>query len=552
MRSIVGHPCRLVATLGLTVGLFAGQAMALACGSQSQSTSQNETKHTDDQAGAADAYALMDLLPPGLDVIAVLNGPGGPGPLHTVVRPDERGAVTPEQRLAAWLRQIGLFGQTARSWSTLSKRLGMDEGEASAALLGGPVVIGWSGLGDAGWLGAVGVADNTWVLVSEVSEGTALSVREKLDAVPRRIASGYAVYTVDTGRTGMAVVRDGDAWRIVLAPVKNTATVDACLAAFRAREAGEAVQGAGDGAGGAASNAGVARALGVPIDDAWSSIVSIRYARERGEPVVVTTHGDADAFTARFGARGRYRHGAPVGVLGDVGGDALLSLAMAGEPWNGADAISVRLQEEGESSAGSMRYVDGYTMVVRESGTPGSAQLTGVIAGRVVTDAAFGEMVDRTISTLIGSDDAPAHRGRFPGAVRTHALWADAEAATDAGPWRSGDSRVAWCFTPDDADRSGVVALALGDGATDVAGYAKHGREAWMRSDASAIGADVVASGTARPAALMRAMGTGRDPVGALMSQIEHARWDLRQSGDVLRGEVTIRLVPVKARLGGR
>ncbi len=499
-----------------------------------------------------DPYALMDLVPPGLDLIAVLNGPGRSSGLVGPIPDGDHTPVSAEAATISWVRGMGLLGETARSWTALAQRLGMTETEAANSLLGGPVVIGLEGMGNGGVLGVIGAADRGWLLVSTVADSTARRLRDRLGAVPRRIASGYAVYTVDTGQTGMALVRDGEAWRIVLSPVRNATLVDRTLARFRARLGGA------DQAAGVQppvnTNASRARSLGVPIDDdGWSAIVSVRSGTTREQPLVVVTRGAPGALTARFAARGRFRHGAPVDLLDSIGGDALLAVAMAGEPWNGSDTILLGLGPESEPIGTPLRFPNGYAMALREPGTEGSGQLTAMINGCAATDGQFPEQTDLMMSTMIGGDEPPAHRGLFPDAVRTHIL------PSGRGPravgWASGKTRVAWCFRAGADDGSGVVSIAIGDGGADVAGNARFGREAWERVLASrdrADGSDVVTQGIARPDALIDAMGLGADPVLGLIGQIRYASWDLRQSGDVLRGEVTVRLKPVRAKLGGR
>lgn len=492
-----------------------------------------------------DAYAMMDLVPPGLDVIAVLNAPGRDAAVEGGEAGEPAGGRSVESTVFAWLRGMGMMGETARSWSALAARLGMNEADATRALLGGPVVIGWDGVTDGGVLGAIGAADRGWLLVGTVSDETAGRLRERLDAVPRRISSGYAVYTVDTGQTGMALVGDGSRWRMVLSPVQNAGLVDETLRRFRARvEGGEVDE---------RSNAADARALGVSVDHDWTALVSVRLDQMPDAPVVFSMRSGADWFTARYAIRGRYRHGAPVDVLDAIGEGSLLAVAMAGEPWNGSDAIILSLQAEENATDAPIRFPDGFTMSLREPGVPGSGQLTAVINGRAITDDAFGEGIDRALSGMIGGEQPPAHRGRFPDAVRTHAV-PDGRGPEAAG-WSGGKTRVAWCFRGGEDDRSGVVSIAIGDRDADVAGHARRGREAWTRSLASGAwvaGADVVMRGIARPGALIDAMGMASDPFLGLVGQIEHASWDLRQSGDVLRGELNVRLKPTRARLGGR
>lgn len=532
--------------------------------------SSNQWVETESIAGPAlaaapdDVYSLMDLMPGGLDLIAILNAPGGLG-LDVGPMPEHADSGRSfEQTLLEWMRNLGLLEQSARSWSMLSKRLGMSEQQAAQALLGGTVVIGMTGLERGGLLDAIDATNQGWILIGEIDDAVSKKLRERLNAVPRRISSSYPVYTIDTGQTGLSLARDGDVWRFVMAPARNSGLVDDVLRAFRSRVNRTEPLGVDDPFV-TDHNARDARSLGVPVDPDWSAVVSVRFAAGQKSPLVFTTHGGGDVLHARFGMQGRYRHGAPVDVLRDVGGDALLAVATAGEPWNGSDAIILALQREGKNFDSPIRFPQGFTMTLRDSGRPNSGQLTTVISGWATTEDPFAETVDEAISQMIASDTPPAHRGRFPNAVRTQVIDGRLERSSplpESGQsgqtqqplsgFKDQQSRVAWCLHSESGNRVGVVSICLGDEDSDVARHAMHAREAWARYTGSDTrsGRDVVMMGIAQPARLLQAFGMQADPFVGLLGHLEYAEWRLVQSDDVLRGDITVRLSTTRARLG--
>ncbi|MEM9374120.1 MAG: hypothetical protein AAGA55_10800 [Planctomycetota bacterium] len=529
-----------------------GIAFLCFCSAVIAQGSEQATPTGDQQTTPDDAYALMDLLPSRLDVVAALNAPGRLSARSMATARDPNGAASATGALLDWVRGLGLLTETSRSWSALSERLGMSEAQAASELLGGDVVIGWERAAAGGLLGALGAADRGWIMVGTVSDPAADRLRSRLDAVPRRISSEYAVYTVDTGQVGMALIRGSDAWRFVLAPARNADLVDEALRRFRSITDGVAPPTADD----AASDVGhaqLARRAGVPLGPDWLAAVLVRSAMGQPSPLVITAHGHTDTLTVRFGVAGLYRSGAPVAVLDQAGDDALLTLAMAGEPWNGSDAIILLPQPLNAGEDAPIRFPEGFTMVLGQPGSADSSQLSAIISGRAVSDAAFGAGVDRTVSNMIGGAAPPAHRGRFPGAVRTHEI-NTSPGEEDAGPWASGRVSVAWCFEPDRRDLGGIVSIAIGDVATDVASLAHHGRAIWTGAEANrpgSPGADIVMQGTARPSELMQATGADRDPLLGLLGEIEHAHWEVRQDGAMLRGEISVRVRSGRARLGG-
>lgn len=91
--------------------------------------------------------------------------------------------------------------------------------------------------------------------------------------------------------------------------------------------------------------------------------------------------------------------------------------------------------------------------------------------------------------------------------------------------------------------------MAVGSDTGATRALARHGREAWGRV-ADWFDPDAVSVGYARPNRLAQTMGIGSNPISLAAARIDHASWDIRQDGDMLRGSITVRLAPSNAKLG--
>lgn len=465
----------------------------------------------------------MDFLPPDMDVIAVIDGPGA--------RADVDEADAPSTLQA--LDDLGLMWETRRSWAGLAEALGYSQEEAASALLSERIVVGWRGLKNNAVLGAIKVADTGWVLVAPVPEQTARRMRDRLNAVPRRISGGHAVYSIDAGRTGMAVVRYDDEWRMVLAPTANAALLDECLTYWKA--------GLDE-----STNSDIAGRLAGEIEPGWSALVLANLEEIAGGQVVFSLRGSDDFWTVGFAARVNAKHGAPVGLLGEIGGDALLAAASAGDAWDGSSPLllGIELEDVASSDRAGIRFDSGYAMVFREGSTE-SSSMTAIITGRGAGEENFAREADLAFSKMIAdSGNVPAHRGLFPDAIRTHT-----SKGPDGSAWPGNQRRVAWCYSSDADGRSGVFSMSVGSDTTEVSRLARHGREAWSRV-VDWNESDAVSVGYARPNKLVEMLDGGIDPVSLVVAQLDYATWDIRQHGDVMRGTVTMRLAPSNARLG--
>lgn len=494
-------------------------------------------------AGAApDPWSLLADLPPAVDAAAVLDRPG------------ERLWSDPTGRLCrAVLSGTGLFEQTERAWAGLARALGYTEDEAAAALLGGRVVVAWDGLTGHG-REAAARADTRWAILAEVNRETARALRNRLRATPRRTVGGRVIYSIDAGRVAMALVEQADQTRVFIAPNQAVGLLEAWL-----RNAG---------APGPAPAGGVGldahRLLG-PVEPGWVALAAVRPPNTDG-PAGLELRAEHGAWTLRFAApaTGAAPGGAPVGVLHEVGGDALLAAAFSRGPRLSPDALELGLRLGAPEPAGTergsqLRTGRGVVVVVRSQERADDARTVPVaqVITHAETDAGFAERADRLISALIAGDApaaAPQHRGRFPQAVRTHALPdTPADASDPSRPpdaWPGPRAIVAWCIAPDDPDRAGAVSVAVAPRGVDPAALARKGREAWLRAgDRDDPG--VITAGVAHPAALADLFpDRARGPAGALARAVDRAEWTVRQHNGAVRGSLHLRFNPAPARLG--
>ncbi|RMH28307.1 MAG: hypothetical protein D6692_05550 [Planctomycetota bacterium] len=475
-------------------------------------------------ASATDPFAKLDALPSDVQLAAVFDAPG-----------------------AGWLRegtglvatglagQTGLFARTRTSWANLAQTLGMTIEQADASLLGGTVVVGWRAPKDDGLLGALGSADTGWILISEVDQPTAALARERLRAVPRRIAFGTAVYSIDGGRIGMALIEGERSRQLLIAPVENAELIDECLGRLR--------RGVGDPGPGRET-----RELLGPVDPGWSGIAAVRIGDDQALPVALVIRAGEREVGVRFAARGTAEAGAPLGLLDRIGGDALLAMVSGGNPLGGEDG-SIRLgfslraapSNPKDSPQRSLSTEDGYALIMRESG---DGSMTAAIAARARSDAAFARTVDETLARVVDPSSPPDFGGRFPEAVRTHT-----GKQNDGTRWPGDRAQIAWCMHADAADRSGMIALAFGDAGSDAAREARHTREAWTEGD-DLFDPTIVSAGYAMPARLVKAAGMESNPVGLIGRAVERADWTVRQQGEIVRGEIRLRFLEPGARLG--
>lgn len=478
-------------------------------------------------------WGELDTLPDTVDAAAVLDNPGG----RLLLAPGGRAVIEAFDRSA-------VFVGTRRAWSSLAQTLGYTEDEAARALLGGRVVVAWSGLHEGGTLGAVLAADSRWVMIAEIDADTARAARSRLGAVPRRVVGGRTVYSIDSGRVGMAVIDRGATASVVLAPNAAGTLFDGVLA----RVSGEIPGGAGLG--------GQARAVLGPLEAGLTGVLVVRTHEGAS---VAALRAEPGVWTVRFAAPtdGTEGVGAPMGVLDEIGGDALLAFAASGSPKIRDNALDLGIRlgmspGSDDATDESDLTLDGGTVVVlrRQDGADGAdgadgSQVSALVLTHGRSADRFAERVDRAISVAVGGEHPPEHRGAFPGAVRTHTL-----PHKGGDGWPGGGSRVSWCFTDDQDDRGGAISIAIAPAGVDTEGPARKGREAWPRGeDGTETG--LVTSGMARPAELSKALGIkDSNPAACLARVIDRSSWRVRREGGLLRGEVTVRFTAPGPTLG--
>jgi hypothetical protein len=494
-----------------------------------------------------DPWALLAALPTGVDAAAVLDRPG------ERLWSDPAGVA-----FRAALSGTGLFAQTERAWNGLAAALGYTGDQAAAALLGRKVLIAWDGLArddGTGAFGAAGRADTRWAVVAQIDPETARSLRATLNAAPRRIHQGRVIYSVDAGRTAMAVIDDGMQTRVVFAPNGASSLLDSLLAPAPAD---------------ASALAGRAQAALGKAEPGWAAVGAIRLPNSDTPAAMElrTAHG---AWGLRLAGPGEDPQpdqgadgfeGSPVGVLGQIGGDALLAAAFRGGPrFDGATLdLGLRFGVGARPSAAPdatevtpepapLRHGRGGVLVLSASEQPGREQPTLVaqLIGHARSDTPYPETMDRLVSAMIGGAHPPEHRGAFPAAVRTHTI----ASAADAGAWPGPDARVAWCLAPDADATSGAMSMSIAPAGLDPAPFARKGREAWMRGMDDHDPA-MITAGHARPRDLASLLSPDRaTALSGLARAVERVDWSVRTDAGLTRAEILMRFADPGSRLGG-
>lgn len=495
-----------------------------------------------------DPWALLATLPASVDAGVVLDRPG------------ERLWADPAGlAFRAALSGTGLFAQTERAWNGLATALGYTGDQAATALLGRRVLIAWDGLvrdDGTGAFGAAGRADTRWAVVAQIDAETARSLRARLNAAPRRTLQGRVIYSVDAGRTAMAVIDDGPQTRVVFAPNGASGLLESLLVPAPSRPSALAGR-AQDAMGKAAPGWAAVGAVRLPNTDTPAAVElrtangawGLRYAGPGEDPPA-----DVNALQAQ---------GSPVGVLGQIGGDALFAAAFRGGPRFDGSAIDLGLRfgagappappsAPDAPDPGPIRPGEGGLLILSASEQPGGDRpaLVAQLISHARSDGVFPETVDRMISTMIGGTHPPQHRGAFPEAVRSHAIGSAGDARR-GGSWPGPDARVAWCLAPDAGSDSGAVCMVIAPSGLEPAPYARKAREAWLRGRDDHDPA-MITAGHARPRELARLLAESRpSSVSALANAIERVDWTVRTTPGLTRAEIMMRFADPGSRLGG-
>lgn len=477
-------------------------------------------------------------LPPGVDAVAVLDRPG------ERLWSDPAGAT-----IRAALSETGLFTQTQHAWAGLATALGYAQDEAATALLGRRVIIVWEDLAAQaapGALGAAARAETRWAVMAEIDRETATSLRTHLGATPRRTVAGRVIYSIDAGRVAMALTEAGGETRVLIAPNAGIGLLESWLSsagAVRRTEDSMGVQ---------------TKAVLGNVEPGWVAVAAIRVPGAE-QPTGIELRTAGGAWGLRFAMRSEEPHtptGVPMGVLNQIEGDPLLAAAFSGGPRFGESSLDLGIRIGARGTEGPddapLRAGQGVVLVVRsqEPSTQNMPSPTVQFITHSVTDTGFAEQADRMISRMIGGEHPPHHRGAFPHAVRTHTTpaLAGAEAKQGWSLWAGRPTRVAWCLGPDQADRSGVISMAIAPEGADPSSRALEGRQAWDRGGNDHDQA-MITAGTARPADLAALFDPdGTWALSGLAAGVERMHWTARLLDGTVRAEVLLRLKPIPSR----
>lgn len=515
------------------------------------------------QPADAAPWPLLSALPGAVDAAAVLDRPAD------LLYTDPAG-----QSARALIARTGMFAQTQRAWAGLSEALGYTQEEAARALLGGRVVIAWAGLTDddgTGPVGAAARADTRWIVIAEIDRATADAVRTRLRPAPRRTLDGRVIYSIDAGRTAMALLeaddraQSGPRTRVLIAPNQGIGLLETVLNSGQPPAANPL----GDRA----------RAVLGNTRAGWAAIAAVRLP-ESPDPTVIEFRTAGPAWGVRFATPSDHAppNGAPVGVLAHIASNALLAAAFAEGPRFGPAGLDLRIRLQtspvepdgsddarGEPLELRRGAVLALHRVQANPENPALPAATPAMIGQVIThasatdDTPFAERADRLMSDMIGGDHPPAHRGRFPDAVRTHTIEPDTDRQRHPSAWPGDHARVAWSIAPetaspngagDDVPRAGVLAMAFGPRGSDPAPAARAGRDAWTAGQADAD-PTMLAAGYARPAELVEILALpASSPLLTLAASIDRLEWTVRLRDGLARGEILLRIHDNPARLG--
>jgi hypothetical protein len=506
---------------------------------------------------SADPWALLAALPASVDAAAVLDRPG------ERLWSDPAGLA-----FRAVLSATGLFAQTEQAWAGLAAALGYTGDQAAGALLGRTVLIAWDGLarGDGtGAFGAAGRADTRWAVVAQIDPDTARSLRATLNAAPRRTHLGRVIYSVDAGRTAMAIIDDGAQTRVVFAPNGASSLLDSLLAPAAA---------------GASALAGRAQAALGNAEPGWAAVGAIRLPNSDTPAAMElrTAHGawgirlagpgETPAADPADPDRERFE-GSPVGVLAQIGGDPLLAAAFRGGPRFDGRTFDLGLRfglnaPSPTTTPGSatetaptpinaspepLRPGRGGLLILHAADRAQDNQPTLVaqLISHARSDQPYPQTVDRVVSAMIGGSHPPEHRGAFPAAVRTHTL----KPSSSTTDWPGPDARIAWCLAPDADPTSGAMSMSIAPAGLDPAPFARDGRAAWLRGMADHDPA-MITAGHARIGELWRMLRPdGAAGISGLARSIERVDWTVRAQAGLTRAEILMRFTDPGTRLGG-
>ncbi len=254
-------------------------------------------------------------------------------------RPGEvlSGLQGPWKRLGPVANGIG--GDTLKSWSMLSRRLGYEPGEAFAALTSGGLalvvadanvsVAAGVGAGTGGGIKDVRASvDASWAVLAVVKREVAVRVRERLKAVPHEVIAGQPVLSVEDGRFALVCRTLSDAEGsdevLALTPTEDRAFLASIVASVEAARPGAAAVARPAGESTLSStkafSAAQARAADVLVlsaDEKAAGPGGAGKSWERASVVACGIAARAWSFDAELIAPDRDNGGAPSGLPGE-------------------------------------------------------------------------------------------------------------------------------------------------------------------------------------------------------------------------------------------
>ncbi len=447
---------------------------------------------------------------------------------------------------------LGLFAETDRAWSALAETFGINSDQAIEALFSGRVVIMWDHIDELGInpLGLLSTADTGWVLSAEVTDSFVRQVRRKIKPVPRRIHAGKPVYAIEHGRFHLAVIDAKDTARasggalMIVASKRGAQLVNRVIDSMLP-----------DAAAPAPSRLAIqAAAMNPKLRDGWVAAAAVAVddmidatdIKPERQPVatMVVWAGDSgwDLSIKSDAEASSSDNAAPVGLLGAVGGDALLAVANAGPISISSDSFSFDIGfmlERADPNQGQNQPTQstGSLMLISDDSSP----VMTVMSSVQCAPESYAQTVDAYFENALADPataEGPSFQGKFPSAIRTHLL--DDQTPEAAGGWLDDKVQVSWISGISQGEPQ--VIFAFGPKGTPTSNRVRWLNEAARKLQAipgHATNPAILSQGFARPQKLSPLL-LGNTPgvIAGILDAVDHVRWEIRKAQFGLSAEI--------------
>jgi len=495
-------------------------------------------------------WALLDSFPGDVDVVAVMENPA-------------QQLLSDEGRASRkFIGSMGMFGKSRHAWEALGGLFGTDADGVMGKLLSGRVVVLIDSLYESSQnpLSMIKSVDTNWVVMAEVDGDSFKALRKKLKPVPREIVYGVAVYGIEQGRYALVMLKgkDGGKSRVMLSPKGGRGLLERGLGVVLESDFDDR----GD--------------VPVPIwehENEWGLAVRIRVDGWVGDRLIAG-NGEAGAGSSREGTHhvraligdgesgteillampftGENASGrAPVGMLSGL--DERAVVAMAASPvmqlaFDEANGLTIALRG-GEplkgtvlEPAGSLFVLSGDDVSNMSANGPMGLTVLSLFEKGEVDAGSMDALIEPLVSGGGGGARFPGgvtgerrlYGGRFPGAIRSHAV------VDEYGI----ETRVAWKATGRSGSSDLIFSFSDAELAEDIGDRVRMLDDVAASMDAvggGMIASPVVMSGFIRVRELFESFpGMPWVEQESMLGGLEHVSWEIVHDETALRGTVLI------------